>query len=407
MTETDLSFATILATLLAQAAAGPELVAYRGVLTPRELDAPEKETAALITRAAVHDLGWLRRVAVRGEDRFRWLSGMVTNTVNELGTNAGAWNLVLNAQGRIQGDLHVWREGEKIELEIAADQYDRLMAHLERFIIMDDVELAPLSEDSALGLAGPLAAGVLARMGLPALPEPMTNARAEWNGKQVRVVRGYGALVPHYEIWMQAAEILALWQALMEAGASPAGAATLEAFRIAEGIPAYGIDIAERDLPQEVVPQVETFPGTTKSVRTNSEQLAPPQVAQMRVLSFNKGCYLGQEIVERIRSRGSVHRHLRQLELLGPVPAAGVELTMDGGVVAGAITSAAELQLARIPADRSSSVGWMANGQRVIALGMMRGEAERGNQTFTYKAGTIMGTARILGAPPVLGAASR
>jgi hypothetical protein len=55
-------------------------------------------------------------VAVRGEDRFRWLSGMVTNTVNDLAVNAGAWNLVLNAQGRIQGDLHVWREGDALDL---------------------------------------------------------------------------------------------------------------------------------------------------------------------------------------------------------------------------------------------------------------------------------------------------
>jgi len=352
----------------------PPLVAYRGVLTPRELDAPGRETAALVSRAAVHDLGWLRRVAVRGEDRFRWLSGMVTNTVNDLGANSGAWNLVLNAQGRIQGDLYVWREGEKLELEIAADQYDRLLAHLERFIIMDDVELAPLSEDSALGLAGPLAAGVLTRLGLPAPAEPLTSARAAWNGPDgngstVRVVHGYGALAPHYEIWGSAAEIPALWQALMEAGAIPVGAATLEAFRIAEGIPAYGIDIAERDLPQEVVPQAQS---------------APPQVA----LSFNKGCYLGQEIVERIRSRGSVHRHLRHLELSGPVPAAGAELRLDDGAVAGEITSAAELPLRK--------------GLRVFALGMIRGEAEIHNQPLSYTAGTATGAARILAAPPVL-----
>jgi aminomethyltransferase len=361
-----------------QVAAGPELVAYRGVLTPRELDAPERETAALISSAAVHDLGWLRRVAVRGEDRFRWLSGMVTNTVNDLGPNAGAWNLVLNAQGRIQGDLYVWREEDALSLTIAADQYDRLLAHLERFIIMDDVELAPLSptssldangelsEDSALGLAGPLAAGVLARLGLPALAEPpaesMTCARADWNGEQVRVVRGYGALVPHYELWVRAAKIPALWQALVEAGAIAVGAATLEAFRIVEGIPAYGVDIAERDLPQET--------------------------SQMRALSFNKGCYLGQEIVERIRSRGSVHRHLRPLELSGPIPAAGTELTMDGGAIAGQITSAAELPL--------------ATGRRCFALSMMRGEAEQRNQPFTYTAGTATGTAHILAAPPGL-----
>ena len=69
-------------------------------------DRPEIE--ALLSGAAVHDLGWMRRIAVRGEDRFRWLSGMVTNMVKDLAPNAGAWNLVLNAQGRIQGDLTVW-----------------------------------------------------------------------------------------------------------------------------------------------------------------------------------------------------------------------------------------------------------------------------------------------------------
>ena len=383
MTETDLSLATPLARLLAPNATGPELVAYRGVLTLREFDAPGRETAALISGAAVHDLGWLRRVAVRGEDRFRWLSGMVTNTVNELGENAGAWNLVLNAQGRIQGDIHVWREGDSLTLTIAADQYNRLLAHLERYIIMDDVELAPLSpissqdangeltEDSALGFAGPLAAGVLARLGLPT-PEPMTNARAAWNGPDgngstVLVVRGYGVLAPHYELWVRAQQIPALWRALTEAGAIPVGAATLEAFRIAEGIPAYGIDIAERDLPQEAVPQA-------------------------RALNFNKGCYLGQEIVERIRSRGSVHRHLRQLELHGPIPASGTELTLDGGAIAGQITSAAELL--------------MANGSRVFALGIIRGEAEIHHQPLTYTAGTATGTAHILAASPVMEAAS-
>ena len=149
-------------------------------------------------------------MAVRGEDRFRWLSGMVTNTVNDLFPNTGAWNLVLNAQGRIQGDLTVWREGEELsplrrnaveprdarkgdpllgtpfagesglELEIAADQYDKLMAHLNHFIIMDDVELVPLGAEqvgeagsmTAVGLTGPQADEVLERVGLPVLRAP-------------------------------------------------------------------------------------------------------------------------------------------------------------------------------------------------------------------------------------------
>jgi folate-binding protein YgfZ len=364
MTETALTQAvqtTPLAALLAHAAK-PELMACCGMLTPKELDAPGRETAALISAAAVHDLGWLRRVAVRGEDRFRWLSGMVTNMVNDLPANAGAWNLVLNAQGRILGDLHVWRDGESLKLAIAADQYDKLLAHLDHFIIMDDVELVPLDGETALGLSGPQAPNLLAHLGLPALPEPLTSVHTEWDGKEIRLVRAYGVLAPHYELWVQAAEIPALWKALLDAGANPVGAATLEAFRIAEGIPAYGIDIAERDLAQET--------------------------SQMRALSFNKGCYLGQEIVERIHSRGSVHRHLRSLELVGPFPDAGTELKSESGAPAGQITSAAGLQLPL--------------GQRFFALAMMRGEAETGSQSFTYTAGEAAGTARILATPPKL-----
>ena len=369
MTETSIAatmLPTPLATLLGSAAKPPGLAEYHCVLTPQELDAPEAEIAALTAGAAVHDLGWLRRVAVRGEDRFRWLSGMVTNMVNDLGANTGAWNLVLNAQGRIQGDLTVWREDDELVLELAADQYEKLLAHLELFIIMDDVELVPLGQETAaaetaLGLTGPRAGDVLMRMGLPALAEPMTGTRVEWNGLDLRILRGHGVLAEHYELWTPATGITRLWRTLSTAGSSRAGVRSLDAFRIAEGIPIYGTDMAERDLPQET--------------------------SQMRALHFNKGCYLGQEIVERIRSRGIVHRLLRGLDLDGPVPGAGTEVTLDGAV-AGQITSAAELKL--------------ASGNRVFALGMMREAAELRNQPLSYNAGTVTGTARILAAPPKL-----
>jgi folate-binding protein YgfZ len=372
MTETDLAqtasptpLAALLASAAGTASAPPQLAIYRGSLTPRQLDAQERETAALVFGAAVHDLGWLRRVAVRGEDRYRWLNGMVTNVVNDLAVNAGAWNLVLNAQGRIQGDLHVWREGDELELEFAADQYEKLLAHLDKFIVMDDVELVPLAGQTALGLCGPRSADLLARLGLPVPQEPLTVARASWNHGSLRVIRAYSALTPHFELWVSEAEIPALWKALCECGATPVGTAALDAFRIAEGIPLYGIDMMERDLPQET--------------------------SQMRALNFSKGCYLGQEIVERIRSRGSVHRHLRQLELTGPVPAAGTELTVQNTAgeeaAAGTITSAASLPL--------------PSGSRLFALGMIRGESELSDRPFSYAAHGTAGTARILPSPPV------
>ncbi len=402
MPEVDLAanLQTTALTLMLESGGTPRgLVVYRGVLTPRELDAPELEIAALARGAALHDLGWMRRVAVRGADRFRWLSGMVTNTVNDLFPNSGAWNLVLNAQGRIQGDLTVWREGEEsspqrrnpspeeqktgdrlagtpfagesgLELEIAADQYEKLMAHLNHYIIMDDVELIPLGEEqvgeagseTAVGLTGPQAGEVLERVGLPVLVHPMRATAVEWNGIDLRVVRGYGALAPHYEFFLPSAGLAKLWSCLRTAGAVPTGCASVERFRIAEGIPAYGIDMLERDLPQET--------------------------SQMRALHFSKGCYLGQEIVERIRSRGNVHRHLRPLELSGSAPAAGTELKLEDGAAAGQITSAAVLALAQ--------------GGRVFALAMIRAEAEEAGKPFIYADGQNAGTARILAAPPAL-----
>ena len=342
----------------------PHLVEYRGAMTPQHLDAPALETAALAKGAAVHDLGWTRRVSLRGEDRLRWLSGMVTNTVNDIPENGGAWNLVLNAQGRIQGDLTVWRNGESLELEIAADQYEKLMAHFDHFIIMDDVELVrhDVAAETAVGLTGPKAGEVLVRMGLSAPSESMTSLRCEWNGFDLIIRRAFGTLAQHFEIYTTIPGLTTLWRALSTAGAVPVGAAALESFRVAEGIPAYGIDIAERDLPQET--------------------------SQTRALHFNKGCYLGQEIVERIRSRGNVHRHLRQLELdrlEGPLPQAGTELFLDG-VAAGQITSSAELSL--------------DSGKRRFALAMIRNEAEMKNQPLAYAENC--GTARILAQPPAL-----
>jgi folate-binding protein YgfZ len=212
-----------------------------------------------------------------------------------------------------------------------------------------------------------LADEVLGRLSLPTLSEPLTGTRVEWIGFDLRIIRSFGVLAPHYEIWVPLAGLAKLWLGLRTAAATPVGTNAVDAFRIAEGIPAYGVDMVERDLAQET--------------------------SQMRALHFNKGCYLGQEVVERVRSRGGVHKHLRQLEVFGPTPPPGTELhfddgALDGETAAGHITSAAELAL---PA-----------GKRTFALGMIRGSAETRNQALHYSCGTGKGTARILDAAPKL-----
>jgi len=177
----------------------------------------------------------------------------------------------------------------------------------------------------------------------------------------LRIHHAYGALADHFEIRAPIAGLALLWRSLSTAGAVPVGSDSFDAFRVAEGIPVCGIDMVERDLPQET--------------------------SQMRALHFNKGCYLGQEIVERIRSRGNVHRHLRQLELDGPLSKAGAELTQEGATV-GQITSVAELPL--------------ENGVRRFALGMVRSEAEVKSQPLAYTDEAGTGTAQILSGPAKL-----
>jgi len=390
MTETVLTeaiSATPLANSLAEIAPkqglAVPLFSYLGAFTPshfayNKLDAPvaeigpeiDSETRFLLSGAAMHDLGWLRRVAVRGEDRFRWLSGMVTNVVEILPDHAGTYNLVLNAQGRIQGDAYVWREGENLELELIAEQSAALLAHFDHFIIMDDVELAPLPDQFALGLTGPQAEEILAKLGLPPLPEMLTSTagivRTAAGDIPARLTRAYGTLVPHYAIWVQIGQIPILWEALIAAGATPVGALALETLRVIEGIPGYGVDIQSRDLAHET--------------------------SQTRALNFTKGCYLGQEIVERIRSRGQVHRHLRRLELTqqdsATIPQIGSELRVAGSSAdskaAGTLTSITSVQLDGV--------------RRIFAIGMIRAEAEVGNRALTYPEGT----ARILNSPPKL-----
>ncbi len=345
-------------------------VAAQGVLTPFSLDAPDTETEALLHGTAIHDLGWLRLIEIRGEDRERWLSGMVTNMVEALPSGAGAYNLVLNAQGRIQGDATIWRITDRLWLETSASQAPVLAAHFDHFIIMDDVELLPPdahSPDSALGLTGPGAEPLLASLGLkaPALPEGESQSCVElcFSGFPIRIHRLYSPITPQFALWAPSAHIPALWDRLHAAGATPVGYQAIESLRILSGVPLYGTDIESRDLPQET--------------------------SQTRALHFAKGCYLGQEIVERIRSRGQVHRHLRQLELTlnpgTPLPSSGTELRKPG---------AADDSK---PAAILSSVTQLPDG-RAFALAVVRAEAEIGNPTLLFSTGS----ARVLSGPPKL-----
>jgi folate-binding protein YgfZ len=301
--------------------------------------------------SALNNTGWLR---VTGEDRVRWLNGMVTNSIQQLKPNEGNYNFLLNAQGRIQGDATIFAEPDALLLETAASQIPAILAHLEHFIIMDDVELTDISTtQSGILIAGPQAAPTIAKIGLNVdTIDALNTTKLPWNSTTVTIVHDHSPLVPKYELWTTPESARELLAALTKAGAIPCDAPSLEALRILEGTPLYGSDIRNTDKAREL----------------------PQETAQTRALHFNKGCYLGQEIVERIRSRGNVHRTFAAFRLEGQLPLAGSPIEAEGKSI-GELTSVANIDL--------------PNGTRLqLALGYIRREALDRNLPLHYPGGT-------------------
>ena len=307
---------------------------YNGVETALSFGSPAGELAALGAGCGVFALPWRAQIEVTGKDRVRWLHNMVTNNVRDLPLDRGSYNFVLNAQGRILGDLSIYNRGEALLLETDSSQVETLLATLKRFIIMDKVELAPAPERAAIGLCGPLSGKVLAALGLETsgMP-PLAIRQLAVDGIAVTLISGPEKKPGWFELWLSAAERQTLWRKLVAAGARPVGADALEMWRVLRGIPNYGQDIRDRDLPQET--------------------------GQADALNFTKGCYIGQEIVERIRSRGQLHRTFAGFEFPGPAPALGKHEAE--GRALDEITS-----VARVPA---------AGGEMRIGLGYVRHEA--------------------------------
>ena len=306
-----------------------------GLLTTDFGDA-RTEFHALLSGCGVYDLGWRAKIVLTGGDRVRWLNGMISNNVRDLATGHGVYAFLLNAQGRIQADLYAFQRGASLLVDTERSQREKVLQLFDHYIIADDVEVKDISDQlTALGLTGPESRNVLERAGI-SVPDLgyLQFADTKWNEVSITVLHSGEEAKDSWQVWIAPEQVGSLWDALVKAGAKPAGTAALNLFRISRGIPQFGQDIRERDLPQET--------------------------GQMRALNFTKGCYLGQEIVERIRSRGAVHREFGAFAVEGPLPEAGTKIHADGKEV-GEITSSATLPL--------------PGGDRAMALGYLRREA--------------------------------
>ncbi|MDP9054616.1 MAG: hypothetical protein M3N93_09990, partial [Acidobacteriota bacterium] len=270
-----------------------------------------------------------------GEDRARLLHAMTTNHVRQMKPGDGLYAFFLNAQGRILADVFLLCFEDHFLLDTASETRQAVYAHLDQYIIADDVTLEDVTDQTfAFGIEGPKAADAAARCGMQTPHHRWSHVQAgELTCSAISATGLHGVRI--YGPARHKEEIVA---AIEAAGAIAASREDAETARIENFVPRYGRDITEQTLPQET--------------------------QQTHALHFQKGCYLGQEIVERIRSRGHVNRLLMgfRMESQAAAPPAGTKLMLEGKpsgeVTSSAATSAAVFGLAyvRTPGARSGAI---------------------------------------------------
>jgi tRNA-modifying protein YgfZ len=251
---------------------------------------------ALRTGAAWLDVSARGKIKLLGEDRARLLHAMTTNHIQQLTPGAGCYAFFLTVQGRILADVNVLCRPDHFLLDLEPETREKVYQHLDHYIIADDVTLENVS-GSTIALEGPKAAEVLHAVGAPT-PE-VEYSSAEWGTRLVVRLNTTGS--PGFFVFAPEAEKAELIAQLEAAGAVAGDAEAFNVVRLEHGKARYGEDLSERFLAQEA--------------------------NQPHALHFSKGCYLGQEIVERVRSRGQIHRVLKPLVLdTKEPPAPGTKL---------------------------------------------------------------------------------
>jgi aminomethyltransferase len=259
---------------------------------------------ALRETAAQIDLSARGRIKVTGDDRARLLHAMTTNHINGLAPGAGCYAFFLNAQGRILADANVLCFEDHFLLDTEPESRAFLLEHLDKYIIADDVVLEDVTGSTvAVGIEGPGAEALLKGAGWPTPRNPLESAA---HG-QVTVVRASYTGAPGLRLIAPSAAAVFPY-------ATPAGARDAAVVRLEHFQPRYNEDITSANLAQET------------------------HITD--ALHFSKGCYLGQEIVERVRSRGHVNRMLIGLRIEGEAAVAkGAKISFEGAEV-GEVTSA-------------------------------------------------------------------
>jgi folate-binding protein YgfZ len=312
-------------------AAGAEMGEYFGVRLPSRFGEVEAEYRAAGSACVLVDSNFKAFFAFSGPDRNRYLNAILTSNVRDLQPGQGAIGLLLTPQGHIVAEIETYALADRILAVSHAVARERAFSTLEKFIIMDDVTLEDItSSTGTLALIGPRAGDVISQLsGANLSPLPaFSHIEATIGSIPTRIVHHTWGNLPAATLIVGREHLATLWAvlepSLREHGGAPAGLEALNSVRLESGVAWFGYDFDDKVIPHEA--------GLERSH-----------------INYEKGCYTGQEIVERVRSRGHVNRRLTGLKFpSGARPEPGAKLTAAGSE-AGHVTSTAFSPLLACP----------------------------------------------------------
>jgi folate-binding protein YgfZ len=332
---------------------GATMAEFFGCALPGHYDDTMREYKFARESVGLIDKNYRALISLTGADRVRYLNAMLTNNIRDLAPGQGTISLLLNPQGRILAEVETFALPDRLLCVSHAMIRERLVATLDKFIIMDDVTLEDVTERmGTLALEGPTTPALvreLCGLDLNSLPE-LGHAEVRVSEIPCRIVRRAPGGVPAAEFIVERQHLLTVWNLLLERtreyGGGPVGYDALNILRLEAGIPWYSYDFDENQIPHQAA-------------------------LEATHISFTKGCYAGQEIVERVRSQGNVQRRRVMLRFSGDaIPQRG-ETLFAGEAEIGFVTRAA-----RSPKFAS-----------VIGMGYVRREQIEPGSKVTWKGG--------------------
>ena len=304
-----------------------EIGEYFGTLLPSRFVDFATEYSAARNAVALSDTNFRAYFAFSGPDAQRYLNAVLTSNVRDFKPGQGAVGLLLTPQGHILAEVETFDREGGILVASHAMVRERTLSTFDKFIIMDDVTLEDVTPVTGnLDLLGPRASALVSELSGIDLADMtlLAHQEATLGSIPFRVVRRKWANHPSATFIVAREHLAPLWRELEARvrahGGTPAGMEALNSIRLESGTPWFGHDYDDKNIPHEA--------GLEQSH-----------------ISYEKGCYTGQEIVERVRSRGHVNRRLTSLLFSADkLPGPGTKLATAGDATAGEagyITSAA------------------------------------------------------------------